>query len=111
MRLYYCENCGGVFEREEVRFVPYKNGEMDRRGMFWPECPVCGSEDIYIADACERCEAAPADGWLGSVHLCGPCRDAVLEHVERHISVFSEEAGIEYETAVEYFIGWSELKG
>jgi hypothetical protein len=31
--------------------------------------------------------------------------------VERHISVFSEEAGVEYETAVEYFIGWSELKG
>ena len=111
MRLYICQDCGGIFEREEVEFtdqVPYAN-EKDRRGWLYPVCPRCGSDDIGVGDVCDRCEAAPADTYLGDVCLCRRCKDYVVGHITRHVRALSEEEGVDYETAKQYVIGWSEL--
>lgn len=108
MRMYVCLECGGIFEHKDMKWTnrTYDLERLD--GMVFPVCPSCGSEDVDSGEVCERCGEAIGDEWLGEVQVCRKCKEAVLDEIEETIDQFAQDRSIDYKTAKEYFLGWSE---
>ena len=108
MRLYKCNECGGIYEREEMKWTDYKYDEKDLRGFQWPVCPRCGSENVDFGSSCEWCNADLASEFLGDMYVCKKCFDQIVADVTKTVDEFASKSGIEYSTAKEWFIGWAE---
>lgn len=106
MTLYKCWNCGAVMEREEVvwKFQKFDQPAYD----MYPFCCRCGSDDVSAEHACDICEAQPADDFLGVLHVCAGCARHIREAVERHIDALAKEEALDYRSAKEWFIAWSD---
>lgn len=79
---YYCEDCGEVFDEDEIELRV--NGEWLE---YWGSrvyrevntslCPHCGSESIQEASYCDKCgEAYPPEN-LDENNLCEDCKEGV----------------------------------
>ena len=108
MVLYKCLECGGIFEHEDMKWTSYSYSMPRLDGLEFPVCPSCGSEDVDSGEACEQCGEAIGDEWLGSLQLCKKCKEGILDEVENSIDQFAQDHRVDYATAKEYFLGWSE---
>lgn len=106
MRLYKCNNCGALMEREEVAWHREKYDEP--AFSMYPSCRACGSDDITVGESCEWCDADLAVGDLGAFHVCAKCRELILGDISKEVDEFAHRRGVDYLTAKEWFIGWAD---
>ena len=103
---YICENCGEVFDEDEVKAVYYDEGEGVMRGPLYDhdECPHCGSEDISEARECIACCGYFSGYDPSSLDYCESCQNAIHEQNEEHIENVKKYFNLDYEDAIELIL-------
>ena len=103
---YICENCGEVFDEDEIKAVYYDEGEGVMRGPLYDhdECPHCGSEDISEARECIACCGYFSGYDPSSLDYCESCQNAINEQNSEHIQNVMDYFKIDYEDAIELIL-------
>jgi len=107
-RLYKCNDCGRIAEREEMSWTDLIYDQKDLRGFVHPICPACGSDDIDYGESCEYCQADIGEEWLGNFLVCEKCNRILMASVEEAVQDYAAKNQTDYSTAKEWFLGWAE---
>ena len=103
---YICENCGEVFDEDEIKEVYTMEGEGVMRGPLYDhdECPHCGSEDISEARECIACCGYFSGYDPSSLDYCPSYQNAIHEQNEENIESVKKYFNLDYEDAIEIIL-------
>ena len=93
--MYICEDCGKIFDEEEVVVIhddPSPAGVSLPSGYYtYRCCPYCDSEDISEATECEVCGKMMSVN-SGEENICDECIDDISKELEE----IREGVGLSY---------------
>lgn len=89
--MYYCEDCGNVFEDYEIE--QEFHSEVDtRRYEEIHVCPNCGSDEIVTMKRCPICN----NDYVGDGDICDECKDIALEMWQGFKEELQDVLGCDY---------------
>lgn len=108
MRLYRCDDCGRIYEREEMDWTDQIYDQKDLRGFVYPVCPHCGSDQVEAGHSCDVCETNMGEVWMGDILVCNTCKEHILKSVTARVEALAKDEKLSFDEARDWIIGWAE---
>ncbi len=97
MTKYFCHNCKCVVCEDELDSVEVYSQTWDSPAEYEWRCPICGSEEVEVADTCELC-GEPIDPDR-PIHFCEECESDLDYYIGQISEALSRDLGIPQDKA------------
>lgn len=77
--MYYCRNCGCIFDDDEAKVVEERHGFQGGSAEEFMYCPNCDSDDFAEARQCEECGEWFSEDDLFGGAFCEECLDEMYQ--------------------------------